>query len=99
MGCDEHNIVVEAAAPLTCHWNHHPDASVFNDPTVKSIAVAHNVSSAQVAIRWIVQKGLIFTVLTENADHQANDADVFDFSLTDVEMTALDNLQSSSVVV
>ena len=44
-------------------WGIAKDKSVFKEPTVLSIAAAHNVSAAQVALRWIVQRGDTFAVL------------------------------------
>jgi len=62
---------------------------------VLSIAKAHSVSAAQVAIRWIVQRGDILTVLSGNPAHQANDADVFGFSLSEAEMVQLGNVSAA----
>merc|ERR1711957_892526 len=52
--CDANNITVEAYSPLSGASG---AQSVFKDETVKSIAATHNVSAAQVALRWIVQRG------------------------------------------
>merc|ERR1711908_70900 len=87
--CRQHNITVEAYSPLGSPGRSLANQSVFTDPTVTGIAKAHNVSGAQVALRWIVQSGHILTFLSESPQHQANDADVFGFSLTTAEMAAL----------
>jgi len=87
--CRAHNITVQAYSPL---GGTHGTKSVFGDPTVASVAAAHNVSAAQVALRWIIQRGDILTVQSQNADHQSNDADIFDFALSDDEMGALSAL-------
>lgn len=89
--CRANNITVEAYSPL---GGAHSKGSVFSNPTVGSIAKAHNVSAAQVAIRWIVQRGDILTVLSGNPAHQANDADVFGFELSEVEMDQLAKISS-----
>jgi len=73
--------------------------SVFTEPTVTSIAKAHNVSQAQVALKWIVQRGDTLAVLSSNPAHQANDADLWSFTLTDDEMTKLGAIASSSIIV
>jgi len=73
-----------------------PYGSVFTDPTVTSIAAKHNVSAAQVALRWIVQRGDLFTVLSSSAAHQANDAALWGFALEDGEMASLGKLQTAS---
>merc|ERR1712224_276384 len=90
--CRRKNITVEAYSPLGSWTPHHSGKSIFADHKVKTIAGTHNVSAAQVALKWIVQRGDILTVLSANKTHQANDADLFDprFQLSDSEMDELD---------
>lgn len=94
--CDANNITVEAYSPL---GGANGGQSVFKDETVKTIADAHNVSAAQVALRWIVQRGHTLAVLSSSTEHQANDADLWSFELTDDEMDTLTQYQSKAVVV
>lgn len=91
-----HNITTMAYSPLA-HGS--KGQSIFSDETITGIATAHNVSAAQVALRWIVQRGHTLTVLSSSAEHQANDADLFGFELADEEMTKLTELQHSSAQV
>merc|ERR1712151_1250695 len=93
--CDEHNITVEAYSPLSGAKN---KESVFSDETVKGVAATHNVSAAQVALRWIVQRGHTLAVLGSSTEHQANDADLWSFELTDDEMNTLTKHQSKTVL-
>jgi len=99
--CRDKNITVEAYSPLGSWVHLKSGQSIFSDPTVKSIAASHNVSTAQVALKWIVQRGDILTVLSSNKAHQANDADLFspDFRLSDSEMKDLDQLSTPTVLV
>lgn len=46
----------------------------------------------QVALRWIVQNGGSYTTQTKNKDHFTEDLNIFDFELTDEEMTTLNSL-------
>jgi diketogulonate reductase-like aldo/keto reductase len=94
--CHDNNITVEAYSPLGGGMG---GKSVFKDPTVTSIATKHNVSQAQVALRWIVQRGDTLAVLSGNKDHQANDADLWSFVLEDDEMEKLGGIASSEVIV
>jgi len=87
--CRDNHITVEAYSPL---GGAHGGRSVFREPTVKSIAAAHKVSEAQVALKWIVQRGDVLTALSSNRDHQANDEDLWSFALADDEMTKLDGI-------
>jgi len=91
--CKANNITVEAYSPLGSPGRHKSGPSVFTDPTVGAIAKAHNASSPQVALRWIVQQGHVLTVLSERADYDTEDADIFGFALSDAEMESLSKLQ------
>lgn len=94
--CDANNITVEAYSPLSGAKG---AQSVFKDETVKAIADAHNVSAAQVALRWIVQRGHTLAVLSSSPEHQANDADLWSFELADDEMETLKQHQNDAVLV
>jgi 2,5-diketo-D-gluconate reductase A len=94
--CDQHNITVEAWSPLN---GAHGGQSVFSDDVVLGIAKEHNVSAAQVALRWILQRGHVLTVLTSNKEHQANDADLFSFTLKDEEIATLTAHQKKTLLV
>jgi len=98
--CHQNNITIMAYSPLGDPARF-KGKSVFSDPRIKAIATKHNVSAAQVALRWIAQKGHTMTVLSATKDHQANDADLSSFALEDAEMTQLDKLkdQAQSVMV
>merc|ERR1719329_1847710 len=86
------NITVEACSPLSGQAG---AQSVFSD----EIAASHNVSAAQVALRWIVQRGHTFAVLSSSSAYQANDADLWSLELTDDEMDTLTKFQDNSVLV
>merc|ERR1711972_998440 len=98
--CNDHNITIEAWSPLGDPARTHK--SIFSDPTIASLATKHNVSAAQIALRWIVQKGHTLTFLSSSKEHQANSADVFGFSLDEGDLSTLDalkNLSSDAIVV
>jgi 2,5-diketo-D-gluconate reductase A len=99
--CQENNITVMAYSPLGSWIAKSARKSIFSDPTVKQIAEVHNVSAAQVALKWIVQRGITLAVLSAHKAHQANDADLFDpkFILSKSEMNLLDRLGDSLLVV
>lgn len=62
---------------------------IFNNETIKSIANAHSVSSAQVVLRWHLQRGIVAIPGSSNPDHILENISVFDFNLTDAEMDAI----------
>lgn len=63
--------------------------NAFNGSLGK-IAKSHNVSTIQVALKWVVQHG--FTALTKssNPKHLQSDSDLWSFDLADEEMGTLD---------
>lgn len=63
--------------------------TLFNDPTISAIAKAHGKSSAQIIIRWHLQAGNIAIPGSSNEKHIIEDASVWDFSLTDDEMSRM----------
>jgi diketogulonate reductase-like aldo/keto reductase len=93
--CVENNITIEAWSPLGDPARSHK--SIFSDASIKAIAAKYNVSAAQVALRWIVQKGHALTFLSSSKAHQANSADIFGFTLNDRDISALDGLRNASI--
>lgn len=94
--CDKNDITVEAWSPLN---GAHGGQSPFDDKVLKGIAESHNVTVAQVALRWIIQRGHILTVLTSDKNHSANDADLFGFTLDDDDMVKLTAHQHEATLV
>lgn len=53
---------------------------------ISEIAGAHQVSSAQVILRWNLQRGVVVIPGSSNPDHIKENLDIFGFELTDGEM-------------
>jgi len=52
-------------------------------------AEAHGVSSAQVILRWDLQRGIVVIPGSSNPEHIKENLDLFVFDLTDEEMAAI----------
>lgn len=61
-------------------------SELFGDSVISDIAKAHDVSSAQVIIRWHLQRGVVAIPGSSNPDHILENISVFDFALSDSEM-------------
>lgn len=59
---------------------------LFTHPVLAEIAAAHHRSIAQVALRWLVQRGVIIIPKSTHADRMAENLDILDFELTPHEM-------------
>jgi diketogulonate reductase-like aldo/keto reductase len=60
------------------------------------IAEAHEVTPAQVVIRWHLEHEIVVIPKSANADRIAENADVFGFALTEDEVATLDDLGSGA---
>ena len=63
-------------------------------PELVEIGRLHGKSPAQVSIRWILQMGYIAIPKSVHDNRIAENADVFDFELTDEQMEAIDRLDT-----
>ncbi len=71
---------------------------VFNHPLLNSIGVAHGKTAAQVALRFLIQRGAIVIPKTTNIDRMRENINVFDFELTADEMATLDTLDTGRTI-
>jgi len=78
-----HNITIEAYSPLR---------DLTRSEVIHSIASFHDVSPYQVVLRWIVQQGHTAIFQPISREHQEVNADIFNFTLSDVDMALLDGL-------
>ena len=69
------------------------DFSVFKDQTVAKIAKHHDVSAAQVALRWVTQQGVVAVTSDSNPEYAKEDLAIFGFELTAAEMAVLAGLR------
>ena len=67
-------------------------SAIFNNETIADIARAHGVTSAQVVLRWHLQRGVVAIPGSSNPDHIRENISVFDFTLSDNEMNAIADL-------
>ena len=61
--------------------------AILDDDTLKEIAEAHGKSTAQVALRWLIQQDKVCAIpKAASKEHLTANFDVFDFELSDEEM-------------
>jgi diketogulonate reductase-like aldo/keto reductase len=81
----ERDVALEAYSPLGTGRH-------LSDATVGAIAQRLGRTSAQVLLRWCIQRGTIVLPKSTHQDRIVGNAQVFDFALTDDDMAALDAL-------
>ncbi len=81
----QHGIVVEAWSPIA-------QGRVLSDETLMAIGEECGKSSAQVALRWHIQRGDVIFPKSSHPRRMAQNLDIFDFELTDEQMSRIDSL-------
>ena len=64
----------------------------LRDPRLVEIAEAHDVTPAQIVLRWHVERRIVVIPKSTNANRIAENAAIFDFELTPAEVERLDRL-------
>jgi len=85
----EKGIVVEGWYPLGGRGH---TTELLGDPVISEIAAAHGKTSAQVILRWNLQKGVVVIPGSSNPEHIRENTELFDFHLTDEEMAKINAL-------
>jgi 2,5-diketo-D-gluconate reductase A len=63
--------------------------NLFSDPTLSQIGATHGKSVAQVVLRWLIQRQVAANPKSVRPERMAENFDVFDFQLTDEEMSRI----------
>ena len=82
--CDAHGIQLQAWFPLG-----HGNADMMHDPVFVALAEKYGKSVPQVILRWHIQMGFCMVPGSRSYDHIKENAQIFDFELTDEEMAAI----------
>lgn len=85
----EKGIVVQGWYPLGGRGH---TGELLSDPVISEIADAHGVSSAQVILRWNLQKGVVVIPGSSNPDHIKENTELYHFTLTEDEMNRMNAL-------
>lgn len=67
-------------------------SELLNDEVIIDIAKNHNVSAAQVILRWNLQKGVVVIPGSSNPEHIKENTELYDFELTIDEMNRINAL-------
>jgi diketogulonate reductase-like aldo/keto reductase len=86
--CEERNVMLEAYSPLGTGRH-------LSDARVRQIAGRVGRTPAQVLLRWCVQRDLPVIPKSTRRDRIEENAQIFDFTLPDEDMAALDALDET----
>ena len=90
---DKYGVQIEAWAPFG-----EGRGDLFTNPVLVGIGKKYKKTTAQVMLRWHLQRGVVVIPKSVHKERMAENFDVFDFTLTDEDMAqiaALDKAESS----
>lgn len=84
---NKYGVKIEAWAPFGEGKN-----NMFNNEVLTSIGQKYGKTSAQVILRWLIQRGVIVVCKSTHFDRIKENFNVFDFSLSDEDMKKIKTL-------
>ncbi len=90
---EKYDLQVEAWAPFG-----EGREGLFENETLKTIGKRYGKTTAQVMLRWHMQRGVVVIPKSVHYERMAENFDVFDFTLSDEDMTAIATLDRSTSV-
>ena len=74
----------------------HGDKVLLEEPVLTELAAKYGKSTAQIILRWHVQRGTTVIPGSTNPDHIRENRDIFDFALSETEMKAIEGLNTNT---
>jgi diketogulonate reductase-like aldo/keto reductase len=90
--CDANGVALTAYCPVA-------KGDPVGGEILSGIASTYGKTPTQVALRWLIQKGIVAIPKSSNRERQASNFDVFDFELSAAEMSQLDGLGGDQRIV
>ena len=84
--CKEQHILVEAWGPLA-------QGKIFGNAEMQAIADRYGKNIAQIALRWILQRGILPLPKSVTRERIVSNAELFDFSLSPEDMKLIDRIR------
>lgn len=86
----ENNTVLEAWAPFTSG-----EKDLFHDPVLIEIGNKYHKSAAQIALRYLSQKGIVVIPKSSHRERLIENRDIFDIELNDDELKRIEHLDEN----
>ena len=69
--------------------------NLFADPVLSEIGARYGKTPAQVALRWLTQRGIVAIPKSTHRERMAQNLDIFDFSLTPVDILRISEMNQN----
>mgnify|MGYP003413893384 FL=1 len=87
----DNNVQIQSWGPFAEGKN-----DIFNNETLKTIAVKYNKSVAQIILRWLTQRGIIAIPKSVRKERMVENFDIFTFELSEAEMQTISTLDNKT---
>ncbi|MEW8995046.1 aldo/keto reductase [Clostridium sp.] len=84
---DKYGVQIESWAPFAEGQN-----NIFTNKTLKKVGYRYNKSTAQVALRYLIQRGVIVIPKSVHKERMIQNFDIFDFKLNEDDMNRIAKL-------
>lgn len=74
----------------------HGDKALLEETVFTELAAKYKKTTAQIILRWHVQKGTCVIPGSTNKEHIIENIDIFDFALTEEEMSAINKMNKNT---
>lgn len=88
---DKYHIQLEAWAPFG-----EGRKGLFENPVIKEIGDKYGKTTAQVILRWHIQRGIVVIPKSVHKERMKENLNIFDFSLSDEDMVRIKSLDTAS---
>lgn len=90
--CARHGVVITAYCPLARGGRGSEQDSLLNDDRLRQVSARCGASPAQVAIRWLLDRGIVAIPKSVNPDRIRSNFEVFGFELSPEDRRLLDSM-------
>ncbi|WP_456312332.1 aldo/keto reductase [Pseudomonas shirazensis] len=87
----ENNIQIESWGPFAEGKN-----EIFTNEVLLKIAAKYNKSTAQVILRWLIQRGVVAIPKSVRKERMAENFNIFDFELAQEDLNAIQTLDTNA---
>jgi len=89
----DHDLLITAYSPLA-------QGALIGNPVLEEIGANHDKSSAQVALRWLIEQESVVTIpKASSKEHLEENINIFDFELTDDEFEKINEMENNKRII
>lgn len=100
--CEDRGVFLTAYSPLGSPdrpWAKPDDPKLLDEPRLLEIAKKHGKTSAQVLLRWQVQRGIVVIPKSVTAKRIEENSQIFDFNLAQEDLKVIESFECNGRII